>query len=373
MEYYEAEIEGASVKYKGSVWFSGTALSGLYRADEKTGIAEYIKPFLREKNCHNVHRRAYLYEGKAWFTPWEGVHIACVDLETYDIRYYDIPGEKVRDALLEECGAAYSGSVRYDKDHFILIPAAAEAPVIVDMKSGVMKVLEGVVKENESFEAGCCHDGFVWMIPKRGREWSRLDPVTGRADRLPWNEEPGSFGGPCSAGGRIFFTPVNADHILIYDPSKDEYERIPLGDFYRKGWRYDSLQPDEGRLWILPRASQKILYLELKDLTVHEIERQQYPAGRVSLLRAFETDDGSLYAAAGMGSYFAKLDKESGRWESVTVRIPACEWQRMLKEKHECGNLEFDLPEYTFPERKCGLDFFLDKVAAGSKAQFKND
>ncbi len=363
MEYYESEIEGASVKYNGSVYFSGTALSGLYRADEKTGIAEYIKPFLEEKNCHNVFRRAYLYEGKVWFTPWEGIHIACADLTTYDIRYYDIPGEKVDDTLLKECGAAYADSVRYDQEHFLLIPAAASVPVIVDMKNQTVKTIEGVVKENEPFDAGCVLDGFIWMIPKRGREWIKLNPLTGEAERFPWNEEPGAFVGPCSVGERIFFTPSEADHILIYDPKQDAYSRIPLGSFYRKGWKYASLQPDGTKLWILPRASQKILYLELSDLSVHEIGREQYPDERVSLFRVFETDDGSLYAAAGMGNYFARLDKENGRWESVTVRIPSAEWQRLLKLKYDCGNIEYDLPQYCIRERKCGLDYYIDKVA----------
>ncbi len=108
----------AGVKYKGKIYFSATNTNGLFCFDVSCNNTELITVFKEEKNEIFLHNRAFLCGNKMWLIPAYARKIACVDLNTYDISYFDVPSSETSGCnLLFKNGFAFNSHIYMISDY----------------------------------------------------------------------------------------------------------------------------------------------------------------------------------------------------------------------------------------------------------------
>ena len=117
----------AGVKYRDKIFFSSVQWNGLFSYDIMTGETKFLRVFERENIKFMLHNRGFLCGNEMWLIPARASHIACVNLDTLDISFFDLPRTVNRDSSF-----CYYDTVRYG-DKLYVIPYYADNILEVDM------------------------------------------------------------------------------------------------------------------------------------------------------------------------------------------------------------------------------------------------
>lgn len=125
----------AGVEYQNSIYFSSMYFNALCKMDLETNEVEILKIFEKEPMYSRLYRQAFLYGNEAWFIPQRAKYITCVNLDTLDISYYDVPFHTEIEETDKYTYCRYHTGVFVEKDKLCIFPYDADLVLVIDMKS----------------------------------------------------------------------------------------------------------------------------------------------------------------------------------------------------------------------------------------------
>lgn len=131
----------ASVEYKGKLFFSALGHNGLYMMDMETENIQLITVFNNEHETKFLHREAYLYGNKAWLVPQKAKYIACFNLDTFEMKYFDYSFNGVCE---DDTFSSFIAGRKMDNKLF-LIPRNVSDLYIIDMESETVNKVADII------------------------------------------------------------------------------------------------------------------------------------------------------------------------------------------------------------------------------------
>lgn len=268
IDKYYIGMGTAAVLYNDSIYFSGIQISGLYKMNIETGEVEFLCKFEKEKNEYQLHYRAYLYKSEIWFIPYFAKYIACVNVNTLDIEYFNLPDFKENKYGKELYGTTYYDSGRFGTEMVYLVPTGNYTPIILDMKNKVISPYPEIPEvKNQIIGFGSVYHNELWMSPVKGEFVYSLNLNTGKlySKRILFND--GEFSGICIYQNKLWFAPYKSDKLRCYSLDNDSFIDYSIGEFYNKKYSYRSIINVEDDLWILPWESPYIICFNVESNT----------------------------------------------------------------------------------------------------------
>lgn len=216
----------AGVKYRGKIYFSALWMNGLFSYDTETGETVFLSAFAQEKVHDYLHVKAFLHGNEMWLIPVHADHIACVNLDTLEIQYFEIPGRE-RFAT----SPAYLDGIIDDGVLYIL-PFDAPSVLKVDLETHDISV----VYQAEELLICWGRGGFIYenklhILTTDGEIGIRIDLKTGEHERL--YERLGSHDAylySFYSNGEVWMPPYGAGSIKKYSVTTCEEQTFPLPD-----------------------------------------------------------------------------------------------------------------------------------------------
>lgn len=123
----------AGVKYGEKLIFSSFYFNALCEMDLKTYEIKMVGIFTEELMYSRLHRQAFLYGEEAWFIPQRAKYIACVNLESYEIKYYDVLFHENNKKNIKYIDAVYRDGCIVNERYLCLNPRDIDSVTIIDM------------------------------------------------------------------------------------------------------------------------------------------------------------------------------------------------------------------------------------------------
>lgn len=124
----------AGVEYKDKIIFSSTYINGLFELDLNTRKVKFIKTIEGEACEAHLFRKAFLFGEEAWFIPQRANHVICVDLNTYDIEYFELQyNRKFEESKEYLYYYAYIDGLIVNERYLYCIPNGLDSLLVVDM------------------------------------------------------------------------------------------------------------------------------------------------------------------------------------------------------------------------------------------------
>lgn len=185
-------------------------------------------------------------------------------------------------------------------------------------------------------------DGTVWYTGQHTGVLGRLDPKTGEVERIPLGEGSAPHGVIVGPDGAAWVTDSGLNAIVRVDPATKEVKAWPLPK-ERAGANLNTAAFDgKGRIWFTGQAG---IYGRL-DPGSGAMEVWDAPKGR-GPYGIDATPDGAIYYVSLAGSFFGKLDLETGETMVIepttkgagTRRVWADSKGRLWVSEWNAGNL----------------------------------
>ncbi len=322
MKFDSICVDGSSIKYKEYVYIIESKLNALFRTNIKTGETEYLIS-LKCKKKEELYRDAYLYKNYAWFIPWMAEQILCINLDTLDCKYYDIPYGK-----LNEKDIAYSvftyffSSVMLNEKMIFCIPTGTDTAILIDMEQQKIIKYEGIVDvDRENFAYGACDKEWIYMSPYSGDRMVAINYITGKTKEYPWIYSCKEYSGMTCSNGKLWFAPNKADNMLVFDLQEAKFEKIPLGEVYNSEFNYLDIFVHNEILWILPWWSKGILLYDIKTKKWKFREKDAEICWYYDTeLRKVHTDDKIMFVSCRTG-YISIYDEENDKFDNIPVKV----------------------------------------------------
>ena len=226
----------AAVKYKNKLYFSALKANGLFRFDMQTGETKFICFFYEEKMYDFLHVRAFLHNKDMWLVPAEADHVACVNLETYQIRYFDIPGRKEKSGL--GIYAYYDGIVE-DGKYLYLIPQYLNDVIKINMEKYQIECSWTINKDMLLWSKGCfIYNDTLNLVTSDGNVGIKISVNTDKVE-VCRNDvtKPADYLYAFQSGSEVWIIPCYSSEILVLNVIDNKLESIPLPEcnkiFYR--------------------------------------------------------------------------------------------------------------------------------------------
>ena len=150
-------------------------------------------------------------------------------------------------------------------------------------------------------------DGTVWYTGQRAGVLGRLDPKTGKVDRVPLGEESAPHGVIIGPDGAAWVTDGGLNAILRVDPVTREVKRWPLPRENDGANLNTSAFDSKGRIWFTGQSGVfGRLDPKTGDMKVWDAPRGTGPYGITA------TPDGQIWYVSLAGSYLGRPDLDSG-------------------------------------------------------------
>lgn len=125
----------AGVEYKGKIVFSSTYMNGLFELDINTKRVRFLKTIEGEAWEAHLFRKAFLFGEEVWFIPQRGKRVICVDLNTYDIEYFDLQyNRKFEETESYPYYFAYIDGLIINERYLYCIPNGLDELLVIDMR-----------------------------------------------------------------------------------------------------------------------------------------------------------------------------------------------------------------------------------------------
>lgn len=331
----------AGVKYEDKIIFSAMDSNGLFAYDLNTCKTEYIGIFEGESISHLLYVRSFIFADEMWLVPFNAHRLACVNLCTYDISYYDIECKNADQG-------AYYDAVR-DGDSLYLIPYCADSIIKVDMnthkcesifsadylnslwacggyvRNGVLHIVkhDGCIgikislsdytvifehpeTKSNDFDYFSCINGNLWLMSYRNKTVCRCEFAQNGdiADLKMICDGDYSFYRGIGIGNETVFFPCgDTDKLLVYrdDDNSEVLDMVEMDDRIRDLWfEMNTIDSMDGG-WI---SGANGLLVNLMDIRI-----DKYRVGLSPKVENAYLDDAAKHKA--LGGYFeGKLNKE---------------------------------------------------------------
>lgn len=269
-------IGSAGVIRNEEMYFCPIQFNALCRTDLNTGKTEFLGHF-EEKLEEKLYRKAFIYKDDIWFIPWKADKIACVDLSSLTIDYYQpryITESKIG-CEVEKC--AYLSSGVYENRYLYLVPTKYDTPIVIDMENRAFQSYEGVLDvEGQAYGYGVVSENVFWISPHTGDKLVQLNIQDGEINTIDWDYDSLQYRGMCDWDNKIWFAPgKDENRILFFDKNDKSWGMIKIEDECSKGSSYNECLEIENGIAFLPYESKSILVIkrDIKGFSVANVER----------------------------------------------------------------------------------------------------
>lgn len=218
----------AGVVYNEKIYFSSEYPVGcLFCFDIKKETTRFVKQFSVDKKQGMCHRGAQLYHNTAWFIPWDGCRVVCVELDSMEERYFDIQNHHYKN------GHAFADYIVYKENELVLIPSGMKLTtlMIINMKTQQAQCYPDVIPECQ------CIGAYIWrdllhFISSDGKVLSEFD-LNERKLKVKNTGEKSESRGYASLlrhGEWICLIPYNGSDVTLIHLKTERRETIPLPD-----------------------------------------------------------------------------------------------------------------------------------------------
>lgn len=332
----------AGVEYQNSIYFSSMYFNALCKMDLDTNEVEILKIFEKEPMYSRLYRQAFLYGNEAWFIPQRAKYIACVNLDTLDISYYDVPFYTKIEETDKYAYCRYHTGVFVEKDKLCIFPYDADLVLVIDMKSHMItpiyeisnreNYMIGIVAEDEQYkmffhqcESVVCYHKTTGKISKEKMDKelghcttvlleNNLVMLSGKSNvlyryqnnimeemqisEINKNEK---YDGLIDMGDRILALPFEAKSFLSIDIKTGDTKRIgeEVEGLYREEPnKLTPISTENNRILISMGDIGKLVELDGEEIIVHsiEIDDEQYKEKYFAMARCHNKEKELLKA-----------------------------------------------------------------------------
>ncbi len=216
----------AGVVYNEKIYFSSEYPVGcLFCFDIKEGTTQFVKYFFVENMQGMCHRTALLHNHTAWFIPWDGCRVTCVDLETMEDRYFDITNHNPAN------GHAFTDYIVYKEKELILVPSGMDLStlMIINMETQEAQCFPDVIPVEQ------CIGAYVWndilcFISDEGEVLSEFDLIERKvkSEKRRKKSVSGAYESILQDKGQVYLIPYEASEVVRIDLEAGNREKIPL-------------------------------------------------------------------------------------------------------------------------------------------------
>lgn len=216
----------AGVVYNEKIYFSSEYPVGcLYCFDIKEKTTQFIKQFSVDKKQGMCHRVALLYSNMAWFIPWDGCRVACVDLITMEERYFDISNHGYAN------GHAFADYIVYKEDELVLIPSGVDLTtlMIINMKTKHTQSYLDVIPSCKCIGAYIWEDILCFVSPD-GEVFSEFDLKEKKikSKNMEKKSKAGDYASLLRYKEWICLIPYSGSNVILMDLKTGSREKILL-------------------------------------------------------------------------------------------------------------------------------------------------
>ena len=135
----------SGVEYNGKVVFSSLYTNGLFELDTDSRRVRLICVLDKEKFEQSLYRRAFLYKNEAWFLPQRGKYILNINLDTYDVKYFDlIYSQKYEESPNYPYYFSFIDGRIVNGNKLVCIPSGIDSIILIDMDLHTLSKIEDI-------------------------------------------------------------------------------------------------------------------------------------------------------------------------------------------------------------------------------------
>lgn len=285
----------AGVEYKGKLYFSAMTHNGFYEMNLNTKKVTYLASFSKECMSYTLHRTAFVYGHYGWFVPQRGRYIVKVDLETLDMKYYDV----FLEADVEKRNLAFIAAIKIDENRICVIPREINDIVIIDMKNSSIEKLENVLdREKELAMDGLMDGNSLYVFFKYGSYYAKIDLSTGKRedfemDVLVWSV--------LKHKNQIWVITGESKKMVCYDLEKEKVVNEFILD---KNTKYLGMVQVENKIMGLPFCAPSFLYVDTETKEIYkEIPKQIKLPNYSNKTMQVDSGDGYYFSIGEVGVF----------------------------------------------------------------------
>ncbi len=150
-------------------------INGLISLELKSGRLAFLKVFEKEKSTFGLFREAFLFGNEAWFIPARAENFVCINLDTYEMKYYQIPFSTRKD---QDNMIPFVSSFVHD-DYIYCVPRDIDTAVRINTKMHTIEKYDSVIDPNICFTiGGIVSDNKLRIFDRRHKEEIVIDLLT---------------------------------------------------------------------------------------------------------------------------------------------------------------------------------------------------
>lgn len=261
----------AGVKYDNKVFFSGYYwLTGLFSMNIENGEVKFLKLFEKEILTSRLHRMAFLYQNEAWFIPEQADYIACLDINTLEISYYEIPCYKKNPVIGNRDYCVYVSGYVLKGKFLCLIPREIDTALIIDMEKHELYPYYCVINpEKDRIADGVVLKEVLYLLPENGKNYIKIDLQSGKhtvAMRIDGELVPASI---YNIKGKIWSVECFGKCISYMDITSGEIVRLKL---LKSENRYYGMTCMGSKIVFLPLKADCFFIIDMDSLAVEVIK-----------------------------------------------------------------------------------------------------
>lgn len=261
----------AGVEYKNKIVFSSTYINGLFELDLNTRKILFIKNIEGEPWEMHLFRKAFLFENEAWFIPQRANHVICVNLDTYDIEYFELPyNKKFEETKNYPYYFAYIDGLIVNERYLYCIPNGLDSLLIIDMQEHhILSVKEINNPELDLIYTAYFYQGKVHLLSQKGKLDKLIYIESKKVEKRNWKFDSTGFLSSMQIGTDLYLIPAyletgNTKRLAKIDLLTEEIVYIEMPDIFEEYYEglyiknYLILLPDYGKNFIKMNIVKKV-------------------------------------------------------------------------------------------------------------------
>lgn len=358
-----------AVEVDGYLWASADQFNGLFKICVQTGESEFVASFDKENPGGLLYRGAVSYGRKLFFVPYLAKSIAEYNIDTKEMRYYQIKAKMQK-------GSLFTGFAVQDHKLF-LFPHRMEDIVTLDMEGGQIQyydcnyeaLINNVEDKNTSMFASMIRaEDCEYMPCFRTNMLIKFNLVNYESEVLSISIANEGLCDVTYDSGILYILSVSGD-IYAYDTRNGEVELF-WTNMAKGKESYGMIIYLAGFLWLLPDRSDNIYRVDVKtrkEQLYKDLPQEfaYYESLDIPPYRWLNGDvrEGKMILYPRMANMMLTWDSKTDRMEGIKVNLPkdAALFQDRLNKNKGYLCMECEYP----------LSYFVDRIE--DKENFYNE
>jgi len=357
----------AGVEYKGKVYASAININGLFQLDLSTKKVTYIKMFIKEKVCFAIHRMAFLYRNNAWFIPQNGEYIAVVNLDTLDIQYLLPPFNRSNKEAISKINAVYYSCGIIGEKYLYLVPTNIDTLLLINLDTRKLYPYYNVSYEGEVFLFGTYLNEAIYLWPYKGNNFVEINLKSNMRKRYHWQHSSRISADTVCYQNEVWFCPGYSDYILVMSLNTNEFEKIPLAEYYDSKCAYEQVYLFNNRMFFVPHQGNKLLVVDAntRAISAMYLPDEVLKNGKNGFAVLFSKDQ--MILASFSGSVVLLYERNTETFERIDISVKRDD---LIREAKQTKDFQIDRFIYDeFLQQYLGLEKCFSIISMPNKVQ----